>query len=157
LTTLVENLADDLGSMAQDHEALAERVAELECLQSQAGVNPAVPDIVFEGCNVHVRNGAGATVTTNAVGNLILGYGEERPGGDDRSGSHNLVVGPEYSYGSFGGLVVGRRNTLSAPFASISGGQSNTASGDRSSVSGGANRTALDENNWAAGGLLQSN
>jgi hypothetical protein len=43
--------------------------------------------------NVHVRNGLGETATTNATGNLIVGYNEDFLGDEDRSGSHNLVVG----------------------------------------------------------------
>ncbi len=30
-------------------------------------------DLVSEGCNVHIRNGDGATDSTNGVGNLVVG------------------------------------------------------------------------------------
>src|SRR5262245_38402709 len=67
-----------------------------------------LPSVVFDGVNVHIRNGLGATngspqnpsstdpgvVRTNGLGNLIVGYNELRGaegGGDTRTGSHNVV------------------------------------------------------------------
>ena len=65
------------------------------------------------------------------------GNREPRGEGNDRSGSHMLVVGKEHNYSSFGGIVVGQRHTTSGEYASVSGGFSNVASGDTASVSGG--------------------
>ena len=43
-----------------------------------------------------------ATVT-NGLGNLIVGYNElGNPAGDDRTGSHNVVIGHGNSFSSFG-------------------------------------------------------
>ena len=97
-------------------------------------------DIVFEGCNVHIRNGTGRTNSKNGTSNLIIGYNEDDElvtpkseasdyGPNDRSGSHNLVIGPEHTYSSYGGLVAGYRNTVSGTYASVSGGGQNVASG----------------------------
>src|SRR5262249_31716375 len=63
----------------------------------------------FSGVNVQIVSGAGATdAPENGVGNVIIGYNETRPtGGDDRSGSHNLVVGSRNNYTSHGGVVGG--------------------------------------------------
>jgi len=118
---------------------------DIACLSQSADHN----NVYFTGCNVHIRNGLGATDTSNAVGNLIVGYGEQF-GFDrqstnpplNRSRSHNLIVGPEHAYGSYGGFAAGRTNTLSGIFASVSGGAVNTASGPYSSVSGGHHNTA---------------
>ncbi len=100
-------------------------------------------DVIFDGCNVHVRSGSGATdgdsgsgTTVNGLGNLIVGYDEDG-GADDKTGSHNLVVGELHSYTSFGGLVAGYNNDVSGEHASVSGGDQNTASGYHSSVCGG--------------------
>ena len=41
---------------------------------------------------------------------------------DIRTGSHNVVVGQSHNFSRFGGLVVGRFNTISGEFASVSGG-----------------------------------
>ena len=62
-----------------------------------------MPDIVFQGCNVHVRNGKGSTQTKNSKGNLIIGYNEEGSSSKERDGSHNLVIGKQHEYTSYGG------------------------------------------------------
>jgi len=116
-------------------------------------------DIFFDGCNVHIRSGGGATnATINGKGNLIIGYNkpkvrdfaedledieskrvrvfaegledtelkkvrdfaegledteskkmeaEELDVSDSRGGSHNLVIGDEHEYTSYGGLIAG--------------------------------------------------
>jgi len=124
-------------------------------------------DVFFEGCNVHVRSGSGATngdtgagASVNGLGNLIVGYNEGGGFGadgfygsdDDKSGSHNLVVGPAHSYSSYGGLVAGEDNNVSARAASVSGGGGNIASGYMSSVSGGYENTASGESSSVSGG-----
>ena len=51
-------------------------------------------DVYIDGANLHIRNGSGYThVGINGLGNLIVGYNELRAVGDDRTGSHNIVVG----------------------------------------------------------------
>ena len=113
------------------------------CL-SQAGT-----EVFFTGCNVNVQSGSGATDgNVNGLGNLIVGY-NANTGGHTRTGSHNLIVGDEHDYSSFGGLVAGFENTIAAPWASVSGGNHNTASGNlAASVSGGAGNTASGD--WAS-------
>ena len=54
----------------------------------------------------------------------------------------NLVVGPEHSWTSYGGLIAGYNNTVTGAYSSVSGGYDNTASGGYSSVSGGNSNTA---------------
>jgi len=130
---------------------LTDRVQELEaklaCL-SKDGDN-----VIFEKCNVYIRNGSGQTDgTVNGLGNLIIGYNEITGENLKRTGSHNLVIGPEHAYSSFGGLVAGRENTLRAPYASITGGRLNTASGLGASVSGGSVNTASKDFASVSGG-----
>ena len=112
--------------------------------------------IVIDGANVHVRNGLGA-YTTNGLGNLVLGYNTLREplpflGADVRTGSHNLVVGDQQNYASFGGIVVGQVNSILAPYASVSGGYFNTAGGSYAAVSGGLGNTAAGEFASVSGG-----
>jgi hypothetical protein len=121
-------------------------------------------DITIDGANLHIVNGLGATnglptdptsidpahTVVNGLGNLIVGYNELRAGlpglgSDDRSGSHNLVVGSLQNFSSFGGLVAGELNSISGAYASVSGGYANRASGIQASVSGG-------DGNIASGG-----
>ncbi|MCP3919120.1 MAG: hypothetical protein GY711_26555 [bacterium] len=63
--------------------------------------------------NVQIVNGVGATngvpdlpnqTVTNGLGNLIVGYNElGNPDGDERTGSHNLIVGARHTCTGFGG------------------------------------------------------
>ena len=98
-------------------------------------------NVVVEECNLQVVNGMGQTNTTNGLGNLIIGYGE---GGPllQRGGSHNLIIGPKHSFSSYGGLVAGVANEISAPHASVCGGADNVAEGIAAAVSGGKENTA---------------
>jgi hypothetical protein len=85
------------------------------------------------------------------LGNLIVGYNEFRGVGDDRSGSHNIVVGQQHNYSSIGGLVAGFGNTISGPYASVSGGSINTATGPAASVGGGTRNLASGAFSWVSG------
>jgi len=105
-------------------------------------------DVVFKNVNIKIVNGSGKTETSNGVGNLIVGYNEPRTSGSDKSGSHNIVVGPKHNYSSYGGLVAGYSNEISGSYACVSGGESNIAEGTYSSVSGGSLNTA--ENHWSS-------
>ena len=126
------------------------------------------PHIIFEGANVHIRSGAGRTVTSgtpNGLGNLIIGYNELPAGAGDRGqpGEHNVVIGKEHRYPSFGGFVAGQNNgifevgasvtggsgnSVTAAWASIGGGRENVADGNFSHVSGGFKNRALG--NWSS-------
>ena len=145
---------------------LQNRIEVLENLL--AGVVRAKNNIYFEGMNVFVRNGSGSTDgRVNGLGNLIVGYDKPRSTNSTKTGSHNLVVGDEHNYSSYGGFVAGRRNTISGRWATVSGGfvnkasqeysvvsggSGNMASGARSTVSGGADNTASDWYSSVSGG-----
>jgi hypothetical protein len=157
---------------------------------------------------VQIVNGTGETQTATGTGNLIVGYNRPSVGSficslgvtesaascqsngglwaqSHKSGSHNIIGGDFNSYSSWGGLVLGMENAMSAPFgtvgggarnrtegsfASISGGSFNTASGvygsvgggfdnhaigEYTTVGGGAQRTSSGQYDWAAGGRPQ--
>lgn len=103
---------------ASEIALLQEQVTALETLVSQqfeamqillGCIHPDSDslDIVFDGCNVHIRNGAELSDSTNSLGNLIIGYDEDSGGGNSRIGSHNLVIGPEHSYNASNGIIAG--------------------------------------------------
>jgi hypothetical protein len=71
--------------------------------------------------------------------------------GDDRGGSHNLVVGAGHRYSSYGGILGGASNEVSAP-SSVAFGQGNVASGFASSVTGGSLNTSQGIQTSVAGG-----
>lgn len=115
--------------------ALEARVAALEALL--ASVTVQGDNFVLTGVNLQVVSGSGETDgQTNGTGNIIVGY-NEADGGDDRNGSHNLVIGGKHSYSSWGGIVAGEDNEIAGDQASVLGGTLNLADGDRSVVVGG--------------------
>ena len=146
---------------------MAERMATLENKLSAMAFDDAANEVVITGANLRIVNGLGSTDCTdaqgnpipncpNGLGNLIVGYNEERPfpgSINTRTGSHNVVVGRWNNFSSFGGLVVGEGNEISGFFASVSGGGGNTASGTSSSVSGGFSNTAREGHSWVGGGV----
>lgn len=150
--------------------ALSERVDVLEAdntgLQSLlAGVSRNGDTLVFGAMNLQIVNGLGATdgdtgggPAVNGLGNLIIGYDELSPLCENicaqKSGSHNLVVGPEHIYTSYGALLAGSRNTVSAPYGSVSGGFRNSAEAPHASVSGGSHNQAEGEYSAIGGGSL---
>ncbi len=160
-------LDGNLSAGGTDMAALEARVAELEAML--AGVSRADDLLTFEGMNVRIANGLGNSGTANGRGNLILGYGEDHtnvgcyPSGancqylgdgsaDVRTGSHNLVIGPDHQYTSFGGIVAGLDNATAGRFATVVGGQFNTASGSYSTVTGGNDNTASGSYATVTGG-----
>jgi hypothetical protein len=111
------------------------------------------PTIQFSGVNVQVVNGEGKTDSVNSEGNLVIGY-DENAGNHEQTGSHDLILGEEQTFTSYGGNLAGETNTISAPFASVTGGEVNTASGEGSSVSGGQRNLASGFESSVSGGQL---
>jgi hypothetical protein len=113
------------------------------------------PTIQFSGVNVQVVSGAGKTnAAVNGEGNLVIGYDENKEGKHLQTGSHDLLLGEEQSFTSFGGIVGGYSNTISGEFASVTSGDGNTASGKFSSVSGSASSTASEVASSVSGGVV---
>jgi hypothetical protein len=119
------------------------------------------PTVQVSGANVQIINGEGNTATSNGEGNLVIGYDELGRcavpfykiqaeceaelfawEATPQTGSHNLVLGAHQTFTSYGGILTGAFNTISAPFASVTGGDGGTASGEYASVSGGFANTA---------------
>jgi len=132
-------------------DGMEERIDALEALLS--GVSRSGNNIYFSNVNVHVRSGSGETDgTVNGTGNLIVGYNELRGSGDNRTGSHNIVVGSNNNYTSYGGLVGGKLNNINNGYAAVVSGYSNTASGTYSAVLGGRSNTANEGYTSVSGG-----
>lgn len=148
--------AEYFGTAATDvqHQAaIAALQDEVQALKELLqGVTRKEDELYFEGMNVHVRNGAGQTDSVNKLGNLIVGYNEDRSANSEKSGSHNLIVGPRHNYSSYGGLVAGSENTVSNTNASVVGGSRNAASGRFSVVSGGYGNDAVNQLASVSGG-----
>jgi hypothetical protein len=147
------------GKNALSSEELTTLKGILPCITSVEKGIAGKPTVQFHGCNVQIVNGAGSTATTNGAGNLIIGYDENTGfarlsgGPGAQTGSHDLIIGQEQEFTSYGGLVAGAENNITGPSASITGGEQNTASGTRvSSVSGGAFNTASGLRSSVSGG-----
>lgn len=111
------------------------------------------PTIQFSGVNVQVVNGAGKTASINGMGNLVIGYDENKEGKHEQTGSHNLILGEEQTFKSYAGMLAGRENTVSAPFAEVLNGFANTASGEYAAVDAGNENTASGTfGAWIGGG-----
>lgn len=149
---------------------LQQKIAALEAKLKYVSVSGT--EMHISGANLHIENGSGATDgKLNGLGNVIIGYNDPADDKSQRTGSHNLIIGDKNHYTSYGGLVAGYNNTVSAPYCSVSGGQGNTTSGKFSAITGGRNNTTKGENSvvsggiknitigeddWAAGGLFQT-
>lgn len=141
----------------------------LKYVKVEASGIDSKPTVQFHNANVQVVNGEGRTASTNGAGNLVIGYDENAPieycteplaetkleceqnGGQwivthrAQTGSHNLILGEEQSFTSYGGLLAGSFNASSAPFASVTGGEDNRATGNYSSILGGVSEEASTE------------
>ena len=108
------------------------------------------PTIQFTGANVQVVSGAGKTsAPVNGTGNLVVGY-DEFPGA--QTGSHNIILGEEVSYTSYGGLIAGESSSISAPFSLVLGGYGNEAKGPYSDILGGIFNTTTGLDGSVSGG-----
>jgi hypothetical protein len=140
----------------EELDALVARVAELETKLASLSVGNDISGysaLTFSGVNIYINNGAGATDdAVNGTGNLIVGYNELRAEGNDRSGSHNIVIGMNNNYSSYGGVVSGYLNTISGEYAGVIGGSANRASGKNSTVTGGSGNAASGWSSSISGG-----
>jgi hypothetical protein len=131
-----------------------DRFAALERKLAPLTFDAATNEVRITGANLRLQNGLGATETTNGLGNLLVGYHEPRDSGEDQqTGSHNVVVGKQHQFSSFGGLVVGLQNEIRGAFASVSGGVRNTAAGEHTAISGGRDVRQEAKDGWAAGSM----
>ncbi len=127
-----------------------ETTASAEELFTYLSVDSSDHSLTFTGANLYVQSGAGSTAdATSGLGNLVIGYDE---GSGDKSGAHNLVVGEGHSYSSYGGLLSGLDNSVSAAYAAAIGGEYNHASGAQSVVLGGYTNDASTAHTVSSGG-----
>jgi hypothetical protein len=171
LTSQVSSLQTTLTSVQNNHALALGRYVSVD---SSAENGLKGPHIIFSGANVHIESGSGSTVDSSGLGNLVIGYNEDAGSTSiidgNRSGSHNLVVGPQHEFTGSGSVVFGYANFTSANYASVSGGECNgagstayplvctrtTGAADAASVSGGESNTASGEFSSVSGGFLNS-
>jgi hypothetical protein len=159
LQARVTTLESTVSAQADQITSLQSAVANLQTVQLDLQgklqfVSVSGTEMFITGANLSIRNGVGTTAgAPNGLGNLIVGYNENSlpPFTQPRSGSHNLIVGTANGYSSFGGIVAGQGNRISAAYATVTGGTGNTASGTWASVSGGDHNTQATDAGWTGG------
>lgn len=133
--------------------SLQSQINALNTLLDKFSISEDGNEVYITGANLHVRNSSGSTDgAVDGLGNIIIGYDETRGGGDSKGGSHNLVLGIRNNYSSFGGIVLGHFNSISADHASVTGGEANTASALFTTVTGGFGNTASHVGSTVIGG-----
>jgi uncharacterized coiled-coil protein SlyX len=148
---------------------LAEQNQELAQLTATVGsheeklrfVSVKDTEMFITGANLNIRDGSGFTsgtpgTTPNGLGNLIIGYNEcPACPPASRSGSHNLVLGENNRYTSFGGIVASLGNSIAGPYATITGGGHSISSGLFSTVTGGTgNKVTAQSSSISGGGFV---
>ena len=167
LQTLVSAQAAAIAALQAELAALrANSVLALDGKLSLGADAQGQPTAMLSGVNVQIVNGLGSTGAVDGLGNLTIGYNENAPtptvfcsngnyidqatceangelwAANQRTGSHNLILGAGNAYTRHGTLVAGYANSTNAAYASISGGNYNLARGEHSAISGGyLNRT----------------
>lgn len=113
-------------------------------------------DVILEGCNLHIRNAQGQTDTTDDTGNLIIGYNEDLTIGDGslRTGSHNLVIGMDHRYTSWGTIVHGTGHHTSNTNSAAIGGSFNRPQGVGSVIVSGSENVVTSNHAVIVGGTF---
>ena len=154
LLQLAARLNADESTIAQLKGQLAARPSAATPAASSTTYGPFTvtgKDVYLTGYNLHIQSGSGSTTATpNGLGNLIIGY-NEAPSSPKRTGSHNLILGTQNNYSSYGGIVAGNGNTASGIYATVVGGRDSTASGSYSCIAGGYKNTTSTIYTVAAG------
>ena len=126
-----------IADLTADVEAALAKLADLE--DTVALLRRDGNDIYLEGANLWINNGTGSTNgSPNALGNLVIGYNEQRPFPPDnsRGGSHYLVLGLGNNFTTHQGIVAGQQSDVTGFIGSVLGGYGNWSSGDLSTVAG---------------------
>jgi hypothetical protein len=170
LTTRINSLKTTINSRAATIAALQQKLAALSVVTDTTRTDGKPnTELVVTGVNVHIVSGSQATndntLDTNGnpvpgksllgLGNLVIGYnapGNDQGNGNVRTGSHNLSIGDQNNYTSFGGVITGHDSTISYPFASVLTGECNLAIANETVVIGGENNTAQVQQGSILGG-----
>jgi hypothetical protein len=132
-----EGKYEKLADFSESEEAQLK--ALLKYLKVESSGIDGKPTVKLTGANLQVASGE-KEAETNGLGNVVIGA-DEKP--FNQSGSNNLAVGGEaQEFTSYGGILAGSNDVISAPFASVVGGSHNRASGEHASITAGTQNTA---------------
>jgi hypothetical protein len=155
LLSVEDQTRDHTAALAATESAvvrLADRLVDAEATLGPISYDPRAQAIYFTGVDVHVRNGSGSTDgEPDGTGNLILGWNEVDDE-DERTGSHNLVIGSRHTWTGHSGLISGLDNTLRSDASVAVGGQGNIVTGAGAAAIGGQDNEVAGEDAVAVGG-----
>jgi hypothetical protein len=188
ISALQTEMADQAALIASLQADLAANNAYIQDLQSYVSVDdttdPSRPVVTVTGANLQVTNGLGSTLSTNGVGNILVGYDEsmlglcyivpasmediydavacDSAGGlwlgtvATKTGSHNVIVGDRHAYTAYSSIVSGTANFSLAKGASIIGGAYNSGLGAYSAITGGVLNHADGRRSSVTGGATNT-
>lgn len=135
------------------------KVVEARTASMSAMTINGYPSLVFNGVNVHIRNGSGSTTSNNGVGNLILGYDEVSTGQPEKVASHSLITGFGNTYKGYGLVMSGQFNRVAGNYAAVVAGDGDTTEAALSAlIAGIANKvTATGSHGTIFGGQWNVN
>jgi hypothetical protein len=160
---------DEVSHLRERVDGLETKVTALEDKLSKVSYEPkglnGLPTVKISGANLQIVNGTGDNQHLNGLGNVIVGY-DEHPDNVKQTGSDNVVIGEMQTFTSWGDLLAGSENTVSAPhsvafglrnqaladWSSVTGGRRGSAEGRLASITGGAGNTALGQETSISGG-----
>lgn len=154
-SSAISTLQGQVSSLSSNESTDASNISGLKTLLtgfSRATDPNGYETLTVSGENIQLINGSGSETTNDGLGNLIVGYNDNGFFPYSRTGSHNLIVGDDNGYSSYGGFIAGISDKGTAAYASVLGGSFNVASGIGSSVSGGDSNTASGLYSSVSGG-----
>lgn len=116
-----------IAALQADNATLKAQVASLQSLLQHFS---RVEDTVFiTHANVKILNGTGNMRSTNGLGNLVVGYSDDPIQVRYSTGSHNIAIGGNNRFTSWGSLVTGHHNIVNAPYSASIGGEYTNVNG----------------------------
>lgn len=116
-----------IAALQADNATLKAQVASLQSLLRHFS---RVEDTVFiTHANLKILNGTGNMQSANGLGNLVVGYSDDPYQVKYSTGSHNIAIGGNNRFTSWGSFLTGHHNNVSAPYAASIGGEYVTVNG----------------------------
>lgn len=150
--------------MAAPQSSIGLTQAQLDVLNTMSimrvpnGQGGHVQTLLVKGVNVQIVNGTGVSLSTNGLGNLILGYNEYQGGDqDNRTGSHNIISGTRNNFTKACGINIGFENELNGDMASLISTENSGVSGRISNITGGYLNTVIGQGSAITSGTLCTN
>jgi hypothetical protein len=142
LETTTSNNSAEITAIDPELQQLTTRLEATEATLAPVQYDARNSAWIVSGVNLHVRNTSGTTDgDSDGTGNLIVGWNEAGED-DERTGSHNLIVGSGHNWESHSGVVSGTDHMLTSVGAAALGGEGNTVTAEGAVAIGGQDNVA---------------